>query len=260
MHNSSGETQTRQIDLTDVLPDIRLINVSEIKIVQEVVEFIETNYKEHKGTISVAEVAALILNRDDVPNLYATSIRGHNNQVLEFQNLFGINNFKIRNKIVPWALDKLIRAGLSKSLNQDLNMATMAVNEAKSSEQANDDNLLDILTSIDLANVTEFQAIQEAVRCINAKYPKAARRINLSDVCALVLNNEVVTSLYATSEAEYNKLKEVYITEYQSQVNEVVERIVTKIYDEGSQYSFSHDALLSVNFKRRNKISNSWNV
>ncbi|MEM8832118.1 MAG: hypothetical protein AAGE96_22615 [Cyanobacteria bacterium P01_G01_bin.19] len=257
MHDSSEKTQTRQIDLTDVLPDIRLINVSEIKIVQEVVEFIETNYQEHKGAISVAEVAALILNRDDVPNLYATSIRGHNNQVLEFQNLFGINNFKIRSKIVPWALDKLIRAGLPKSLNQDLNMA---VNEAKSPKQANDDNLLDILTSIDLANVTEFQVIQEAVRCINAKYPKAARRINLSDVCALVLNNEVVTSLYATSEAEYNKLKEVYIAEYQSQVNEVVKRVVTKIYDEGSQYSFSHDSLLSVNFKRRNKISNSWNV
>ncbi|MGD1920629.1 MAG: hypothetical protein ACFCAD_18150 [Pleurocapsa sp.] len=207
--------------------------------------------------ISVAEVTALILNRDDIPNLYATSFRGHNNQVLEFQNQFGINGFKIKDKLVPWALDKVIRAGLPKSLNQEL---TMAIDASRSATPLDDETLLEVLTTINLANVAEFQVIKEAVKYINISYPEAARKINLSDVCALVLNHDVVTSLYATSEEEYNDLKDTYIDKYQVQINEVIHQMVDKIHAEGSEYSFSHDSLVAVNFQRRKKLTKFWNI
>lgn len=257
MHNSKGEVQLDPIDLIDVLSDIRLINVSEIKIIQEVVSFIDAHYQEHKSMIPVAEVTALILNRDDIPNLYATSFRGHNNQVLEFQNQFGINGFKIKEKLVPWALDKVIRAGLPQSLNRDL---TMAIDVSRSSTPLDDENLLEVLATINLANVAEFQVIKESVKYINTNYPEAARKINLSDVCALVLNHEVVTSLYATSEAEYNNLRNTYIAKYQPQISEVIEKVVAKIYEEGSERSFSHDSLVAVNFQRRKKLTKFWNI
>ncbi|MCC0177681.1 hypothetical protein I4641_11895 [Waterburya agarophytonicola K14] len=257
MHDFLGEVPTGHIDLIDVLADIRLINVTEIKIIQEVVSFIDTHYQEHKSMISPAKVAALILNRDDIPNLYATSFRGHNNQVLEFQNKFGINGFKIREKLVPWALDKIIRSGLPQSLTQDL---AMAINTSRSASPLDDENLLEILATINLANVAEFQVIKDAVKCVNSKYPNAVRRINLSDVCALVLNHDVVTSLYATSEEEYNQLKTTYINEYQTQIDEVIVQIVDKIHKEGSEYSFSHDSLVAVNFQRRKKLTKFWNI
>ena len=257
MPDFMGEVKINQIDLIDVLSDIRLINVTEIKIIQEVVSFIDANYQEHKSMISAAKVAALILNRDDVPNLYATSKRGHNNQVLEFQNQFGINGFKIKDKLVPWALDKVLREGLPQSLNQDLNMAIdTSINHAS----LDDEKLLEVLDSINLANVTEFQVIKEAVKYINTSHPEAARKINLSDVCALVLNHKVAASLYATSEEEYNQLQDTYIAEHQLKISEVVHQIVEKIHDEGSEYSFSHDSLVAVNFQRRKKLTKSWNI
>ena len=257
MSDSVGEVQTNQIDLIDILAEIRLINVAEVKIVQEVVSFIDAHYQEHKSMISTAKVAALILNREDIPNLYATSFRGHNNQILEFQNQFGINGFKIREKLVPWALDKVIREGLPQSLHQDL---TMAIDPSRSPTPLDDRHLLEVLATIDLANVAEFQVIKEAIRCVGEHYPQAARRINLSDVCALVLNHDRVTSLYATSAEEYEELKESYIAQNQSQVNEIVHQTVEKIYTEGSEYTFSHDSLVAVNFQRRKKITKFWNI
>jgi hypothetical protein len=257
MHDSLGEVQASQLDLIDVLADIRLINVTEIKIIQEVVSFIDAHYQEHKAMIPVAKVAALILNRDDIPHLYATSFRGHNNQVLEFQNQFGINGFKIREKLVPWALDQVIRAGLPQNLSQDL---IMAIDTSRSPTPLDDQNLLEVLASINLANVAEFQVIKEAVQCVAINYPEAAKRINLSDVCALVLNHDVVTSLYATSAKEYEQLKTTYIDNYQSKIKQVIRQMVDKIYAEGSEYSFSHDSLISVNFQRRKKLTKFWNI
>lgn len=257
MQNYSGEVQEEQIDLIDVLADIRLINVAEIKIIQEVVGFIDANYQEHKSMISPAKVAALILNRDDVPNLYATSFRGHNNQVLEFQNQFGLGGFKIREQLVPWALEQVIRAGLPKSLHQDL---TMAIDTSRSPTPLDDQNLLEVLASIDLANVVEFLVIKEAVKCVHTKYPQSARRINLSDVCALVLNHQKVNSFYATSKEEYEELKAIYLEQHQPHVNQIVAQIVDKIYEEGSEYSFSHDSLVAVNFQRRKKLTKFWNI
>ena len=257
MHDSLGEVQTKQVDLIDVLADIRLINVAEIKIIQEVVSFIDAHYQEHKSMISAAKVAALILNREDIPNLYATSFRGHNNQVLEFQNQFGIGGFKIREKLVPWALNKVIRAGLPESLHQDL---SIAIDTSRSPTPLDDRHLLEVLATIDLANVAEFQVIKEAIRYIEEHHSEAAKQINLSDVCALVLNHDRVTSLYATSAEEYDELKESYIAQHQPQVNQIVHQIVEKIYEEGSEYTFSHDSLVAVNFQRRKKITKFWNV
>ena len=252
-----GEVQIDRMDLIDILADIRLINVAEIKIIQEVVSFIDAHYQEHKSMISPAKVAALILNREDIPCLYATSFRGHNNQVLEFQNQFGIGGFKIREKLVPWALDKVIRQGLPQNLNQDL---AMAIDPSRSPTPLDDKNLLEVLATIDLANVAEFQIIKQAVQYVSKNHPEAASRINLSDVCALVLNHDEVTSIYATSAEEYDELKEVYLFQHQSKVNEVVAQMVEKIRAEGSEYSFSHDSLVAVNFQRRKKITKFWNI
>ena len=257
MQDFQTDIKRDRIDLIDVLADIRLINVAEIKIIQEVVGFINANYQEHKSIISPAKVAALILNREDVPNLYATSFRGHNNQVLEFQNQFGIGGFKIKEKLVPWALDKVIRSGLPQSLHQDL---TMAIDTSRSSTPLDDNDLLEVFATINLANVAEFQIIKEAVRCIKKHYPEAARQINLSDVCALVLNHDAVTSVYATSAEEYEELKETYVSKYQPQVNPIIRQIVEKIHTEGSEYSFSHDSLVAVNFQRRRRLTKLWNI
>ena len=172
MQNYSGEVDTNRVDLIDVLADIRLINVAEIEIFQEAVSFIDANYQEHTSMIPPAKVAALILNREDIPNLYATSVRGYNNQVLEFQNQFGIGGFKVREQLVPWAIEQVMRSGLPKNLHEDLSMASKNIRKSSSLE---DQYLLEAFANTDLANVVEFLIIKEAVRCIYTKYLQANR-------------------------------------------------------------------------------------
>ena len=205
--------------------------------------------------IKPANVAALILNRQDIPNLYATSPRGYKNQLLEFQNQFGISGFKIRKKLIPWAIDRSLRDSLSKSLNQDLEKA---IESTKKAVEVDAKSFLEFLSNVNLVNVTEFQVIKEAAEYIRSTYPESVDRINLSDVCALILNHKSVCSLYATSAEEYEKLKQVYYLEHQFQVNEVIEQMVKKIHDEGSDLSISHTSLLSVNFHKRKKVAQSW--
>lgn len=251
------EMQSMNVDFMGVLVDIRLTNITEIKILQEVVCFIDTYYEEHKTQINPAEVAALILNRQDIPNLYATSSRGYNNQVLEFQNQFGITGFKIKNKLIPWAIDKILRLELPQNLYQDLEKAKKA---ARNPTKIDDESFLAMIANLNLANVTEFQVMKEACTYIYNKYPDCTKRINLSDVCALILNHPSVFSLYATTDEEYEKLREVYLSEHQFQVNEVIEQMVEKIYGEETKLSISHESLVSVNFRRRKKIVQSWNL
>ncbi len=257
MSNFIQETQSGKIDLINVLVDIRLTNVTEIKVLQEVVSFIDTHYQEHKVHIKAASVAALILNRQDIPNLYATSPRGYNNQVLEFQNQFGISGFKIREKLIPWAIDKIIRTRLSQNLHLDL---TEAKDNQISQIAVDNQNFLEILANIDLANVTEFQVIEEAFNHIQQKFSGVAQQINLSDVCALVLNHKSVCSLYATTTEEYDKLKQIYLSEHQFQVNEIVHQMVEKVHSEGSELSLNHDSLIAVNFQRRKNVAQSWHL
>lgn len=257
MSNFIQEMQSMNVDFMGVLVDIRLTNITEIKILQEVVSFIDTYYQEHKTQINPAEVAALILNRKDIPNLYATSARGYNNQVLEFQNQFGITGFKIKDKLIPWAIDKILRIGLPQNLYQDLEKAK---NAARNPSKVDDESFLTMVSNLNLANVTEFQVIKEACNYIYHKYPNCAERINLSDVCALILNHKSVFSFYATTDEEYEKLREVYLSEHQFQVNEVIEQMVEKIYGEETKLSISHDSLISANFHRRKQIVQSWNL
>lgn len=257
MNDFIQEKQTNEVDLMSILVDIRLTNITEIKILQEVVSFISAHYKEHQAQIKPAQVAASILNRQDIPNLYATSSRGYNNQVLEFQNQFGISGFKIREKLIPWAIDKILRAGLSADVYQDIERANISPIDTV---EVDNENFLEILANINLANVSEFQVMKEASNYIYATYPESATKINLSDVCALILNHRSVCSLYATSAEEYEELRQVYLSEHQFQVNEIIYEMVEKVHGEHSKLSVSHDSLISVNFQRRKKIANSWNI
>ena len=241
----------------DVLVDIRLTNITEIKILQEVISYIDTHYQEQKAQINPAEVAALILNRQDIPNLYATSSRGYNNQVLEFKNQFGITGFKIKDKLIPWAIDKILSLRLPQNLYQDLEKAK---NATRNPAKVDGEIFLAMIGNICLANVTEFQVMKEACNYIYKKYSESAERINLSDACALILNHKSVCSLYATTNEEYEKLRDVYLSEHQFQVNGVIEQMVEKIYGEETKLSISHDSLISANFHRRKKIVETWSL
>lgn len=254
MRDSIEEIQSSKIDLIDVLVDIRLTNVTEIKVIQEVVSFIDAKYQEHKTNIQPATVAALILNRQNIANLYATSYRGYNNQRLKFQNQYGV---QVREELLPWAINEISREGLPQNLHQDLKMA---INTPTSQAQSDDLDIFMILANINLANVTEFQVIEGAFNYIHTNYPEAAGRINLSDVCALILNHEAVSSLYATSAEEYNQLKQTYLSQHQPQVSKIIQQMVEKVYSEGSEHSISQDSLISVNHQRRKKLTKSWNT
>ena len=254
MRDSMEEIQTGRFDLLDILIDIRLTNITEIKIVQEVVSSINAKYQEHQKDLQPATLAALILNRQEIPNLYATSSRGYNKQRLKFQNQYSV---LVREKLLPWAIDKVLMEKLPQSLHQDL---TMAINSPKSQDQSDETDIFEILANINLANVTEFQVIEEAFTYIYTNYPGATGRINLSDVCALILNHKSVSSLYATSAEEYNQHKQTYISQYQPQVKQIIHQMVAKVHAEGSEHSLSQDSLISVNHQRRKKLTKSWNT
>ncbi|MGL5077092.1 MAG: hypothetical protein ACRDBG_14885 [Waterburya sp.] len=243
------------IDLADILVNIRLTNVTEIKIIQEIINYLDTQYHEHKNLITISTVAALILNRSDIPNLYATSPRGYNNQMLRFQNQFGIYGVKVREELIPWAIEQILRQGLLQNLNQN---STLATKTTESQIISRDKDILEILTQIDLINVTELEVIKATVSYIHFNYPEAVGRINLSDICALILNHEVVSSLYATSPEECNLLTQTYLSQYQPQVNEIVEQMVAKVHAEGLEPAFSLDSIIAANHQRRKKLTKSW--
>ncbi len=257
MREPEGEALGGNINLWDILVDIRLTNVAEIKIIQEIVNYLNTQYQEHKTLINLATVAALILNRPDIPSLYATSSRGYNNQMLRFQNQFGIYGVKVREKLIPWAIEQILRQGLLQNLNQN---STLATKITQSQIPSQDKDILEILTQIDLINVTELQVIKATVNHIHLHYPEAVGRINLSDVCALILNHEALASAYATSFEEYNLLTQTqtYLSQHQPQVSKIVEQIVAKIHAEGLEPSLNLDSLLTANHQRRKKLTKSW--
>ena len=252
MSNSIPKEYNNEIDFLNILVELRLTNITEIKILQESASFIDTHYPKHKSQIKLAKVAALILNRQDIPNLYATSSRGYNNQLLEYRNQFGISGYQIKEKLIPWAIDKILRAKLTEDLYQDIgNKQKYQIDTIEIEAQ----NFLEILANVNLVNVSEFQVMQEAYRYIHDTYPESATKINLSDVCALTLNHRSVFSLYATSAEEYEQMRQVYLSEYQFQVNEVIYEMVEKIYEEGFKLSLGYDSLIAVNFQRRKKMS-----
>ena len=255
MHESVEKIPSVKIDLMDVLVNLRLTNITEIKIIQEVVSFIDAKYPQHKTKIQPATVAALILNRQDIPNLYATSSRGYHNQRLKFQNQYGV---KVREELLPWAINEIFREELPQNLHQDLAMAMNNIPETQMPSKNTD--IFEVIANINLANVTEFQVIEETFNYIYTNYPEAAGQIDLSDVCALILNHKAVSSLYATSAEEYNQLKQTYLSQYQPQVNKIIHQMVAKVHSEGSENSISQDSLIAVNLQRRKKLTKSWNT
>lgn len=249
MPNSLSTTTQDTFDSVDVLLNIRLTNVAEIKVIQETISFIDAKHLAEKDKISPAVVAASILNSSDIPSLYATSSRGYNNQRIKFQDRYGI---KVREELLPEAIARNLQAESASSLLQP----------PANDSQANKPQMYDIfevIANINLANVTEFQVIEEAFNHIKTNYAQAVGRINLSDVCALALNHQDIPSLYATSADEYARLKQTYKSEYEASINSIIHQVVAKVYAEGSEHSVSQDSLISVNYQRRNRLTKSWN-
>ena len=249
MHNSLSETTQNVLKPVDVLLNIRLTNVTEIKVIQEVISFIDTKCSLHKDKIYPASVAALILNSENLPSLYATSSRGYNNQRLKFQDQYGV---KVREELLPWAIDRVLKIE-----SASLSLSETTINLTQNASKKFD--IFEVLANIDLANVTEFQVIEEAFNHIRNNYPKAVGIINLSDVCALTLNHQDVPSFYATSASAYDRLKQTYKSQFQPQVSSIIQRVVAKVHAEGSEHSISQDSLISVNYQRRNRLTKSWN-
>ena len=247
MHDSLSKTTQNTINVFDVLLNIRLTNITEIKVIQEVISFIDSKYAADKDKISPAVVAASILNSQDLPSLYATSSRGYNNQRIKFQDQYGV---KVREELLPRAMELLKLEPSSVSFPQ---IDRSNQNPTKKSD------IFEVLANINLANVTELQVIEEAFNYIKNNYEQAVGGINLSDVCALTLNDRNVPSFYATSAIEYERLKQKYKSEFQSQISSVLHSVVAKVYAEGSENSFSQDSLISLNYQRRNRLTKSWN-
>jgi hypothetical protein len=120
--------------------------------------------------------------------------------------------------------------------------------------------MLEILANLNLINVTEFQVVKATVNYIHLNYPQAIGRINLSDIFALILNHETVSSLYATSPEEYNLLTQTYLSQHQSEVNQIVEQMVAKVYAEGLEQPLNLNSLITANHQRRKKLTKSWQI
>lgn len=249
MYNSLSKTTQDTFDSVDVLLNIRLTNVTEIKVIQEVISYIDNKHLTEKAKIAPALVAALILNSPDIPSLYATSSRGYHNQRLKFQDRYGI---KVREELIPWAIARVLQTESASTSLQQL------ANDSDSNESQMYD-IFEVLVNIDLANVTEFQVIEEAFNHVKTDYAQAVGRINLSDVCALTLNHQDVLSLYATSANEYAQLKQAYKLKFQASVSSIIHKVVAKVHAEGSEHSVSQDSLIAVNYQRRNRLTKSWN-
>jgi hypothetical protein len=182
--------------------------------------------------------------------------------MLRFQNQFGIYGVTVREELIPWAIEEVLRKKLPQNLHPDIanGFATPSAIAIDSSHQvlSQNEDILEILANLSLINVTEFQVIKATVNYIHLNYPQAVGRINLSDVCALILNHETVSSLYATSPEEYNLLTQTYLSQHQSQVNQIVEQMVAKVYSEGLEQPLNLNSLITANHQRRKKLTKSW--
>ena len=261
-------SQGRQKALTpaDLASQLKLINIAEIEILQTVLLVINTQYSKDKQYIEPALVCALLLNHTQVPSLYATSPRGYLKQQKEYAKQC---KDIVTEKLLPRAIESVLKQNRLRTLEQDVVMArnsafrqtrTDSWRELKHGESIagfERSDIFDLLANLSLTNLIEGEVITDAHSHIQTDYLETCDRINLSDVCALVLNNENVPALYATNAKEYNQQKQSYISNYQSKVRRVIRQVVQQVNLEGSEHSFSANATAAKNQANARNVK-SW--
>ena len=234
---------------------LKLINVAEIEVLQAVLLVINTQYFQERQYIEPALVCAVVLNHDRVPSLYATSPRGYLKQQKEFAKQ--CQDF-IRRKLLPKAVEEVVRQKRPRTLEQDVVMARNSAykqtridswRELKPNKQikAGQSDIFSLLANLSLTNLIEGEVIADAHSHIQTDYKSASDRLDLSDVCALVLNHESVPAFYATNAREYNQYKQSYLSTYQPKVRRVIRQVVSQVNLEGSEHSFSVNATAAKN-------------
>ena len=233
---------------------LKLINITEIEILQTVLLVINTQYFQEKQYLEPALICASILNNTQVHSLYATSPRGYLKQQKEYARCKEL----IGKKLLPKAIEEVLKQNRLRTLEQDMVMArnsatrqtrTDAWREMKQGEFAKvgQSDIFDLLANLSLTNLTEGEVIADAYSHIQTNYSNSSDRIDLSDVCALVLNHPNVPALYATNAKEYNQQKQSYLSNYQIKVRKVIRQIVEQVNQEGSEHSFSANVTAAKN-------------
>ena len=246
-----GRKRREQLSV-ELLNSIQLVNVTEIEVLQEVIFTIDTQYPQSKSNLEPALVCALLLNHPDVPSLYATSSRGYGKQQTEYRKRCQSN---IQKKLLPRAIEQVLQLNVPRTLVQDtvivenssirkiLAQSWRAI-EGKERPKVGESDIFDVLANLSLTNLVEQEVIKDADSHIQTDYASNSDRINLSDVCALVLNHENIPKFYATNAKEYNQHKHTYLTQYQVKVRKIIRRIVKKVNLEGSEHSFSKNNMV----------------
>ena len=250
----------------DIASQLKLINIAEIEILQTVLLVINTQYFKEKQYLEPALVCASILNSTQVPSLYATSPRGYLKQQKEYAKHC---KEVVTKKLLPKAIEEVLKQNRLRTLEQDVVMArnsasrqirTDAWREMKQvkSSKVGQSDIFDLLANLSLTNLTEGEVIADVYSHIQTDYSDSSDRIDLSDVCALVLNHENIPALYATNAKEYNQQKQSYLSNYQTKVRKVIRQIVKQVYLEGSENSFSANATVAKNQANARNVK-SWN-
>lgn len=250
----------------DLAGQLKLINIAEIEILQTVLLVINTQHFKDKQYLEPALVCALLLNHTQVPSLYATSPRGYLKQQKEYNKQC---KEIITKKLLPQAIEDVLKQNRLRTLEQDVVMArnaasrqvrTDAWREIKhgAATKVGQSDIFDLLANLSLTNLIEGEVIIDAYSHIQTDYATSSDRIDLSDVCALVLNHESVPALYATNAKEYNQQKQSYLSTYQTKVRRVIRQIVKQVDLEGSEHSFSANATAAKNQANARNVK-SWN-
>ena len=233
----------------ELAKQLKLINVAEIEILQVVLLVINTRYFSERNYIEPALVCALLLNSDRVPRLYATSSREYLKQQKEYNKRC---QDVVQKKLLPKAIEEVLQQNRLRTLEQDLVMQkhsafkqamTNSWREIKHGKQTKvgQTDIFDLLANLSLTNLIEGEVIANAYSHIQTNYQSTKERINLSDVCALVLNHESIPALYATNAKEYNQHKQSYSTTYQPKVRKIIRQVVSQVNTQGSENTFTID-------------------
>ncbi|MEM8721915.1 MAG: hypothetical protein AAGE84_21900 [Cyanobacteria bacterium P01_G01_bin.39] len=253
--NDSRKINHQAATQEELASQLKLINVAEIEILQAVLLVINTQYFKEKQYLEPALVCALLLNHNQVPSLYATSPRGYLKQQKEYSKR---SQELVQKKLLPKAIEEVLQQNRLRTLEKDVVMArnstfkqhrTDSWREIKHGKQTKvgESDIFDLLANLSLTNLIEGEVIADAYSHIHTDYAANSDRIDLSDVCALVLNHENVPALYATNAKEYNQHKQSYLSTYQTKVRKVIRQVVSQVNREGSEHSFSANATAAKN-------------
>ncbi|MEM8674414.1 MAG: hypothetical protein AAGF83_11145 [Cyanobacteria bacterium P01_G01_bin.67] len=263
--NDSHKVNHKIATQEELASQLKLINVAEIEILQAVLLVINTQYFKDKQYIEPALVCALLLNHNQVPSLYATSPRGYLKQQKKYSKSC---QQIIQKKLLTWAIEEVLKQNRLRTLEKDVVMArnstfkqtrTNSWREIKHGKQTKtgESDIFDLLANLSLTNLIEGEVIADAYSHIHTNYAANSDRIDLSDVCALVLNHENVPALYATNAKEYNQHKQSYLSNYQVKVRKVIRQVVSQVNLEGSEHSFSANATAAKNQANARNVK-SW--